>query len=159
MTKCPAMHSFPGLKISVGCMISLALLPLGGGHHAESISSPCCLLTVAKFGKCLSCMHWDNSSSAPAAQCAGVSSTFLEVGAAAHQALGCITWGKKNPGAVGATLAEAQSDSQKSSNLSKFKRSSTLGRVCYCPGDHMPLTLLIVIWCKQGRGCRQHARL
>lgn len=95
MTKCPAMHSFPGLKISVGCMISLALLPLGGGHHAESISSPCCLLTVAKFGKCLSCMHWDNSSSAPAAQCAGVSSTFLEVGAAAHQALGCITWGKK----------------------------------------------------------------
>lgn len=73
------------------------------------------------------------------------------------------TWvynlGKKNPGAVGATLAEAQSDSQKSSNLSKFKRSSTLGRVCYCPGDHMPLMLLIVIWCKQGRGCRQHARL
>lgn len=70
--------------------------------------------------------------------------------------------GKKTPGAVGTTLAEAQSDSftsQKSSNLPKFKESSSLGRVCYCPGDPMPLILLTVIWCKQGGGCRQQARL
>lgn len=33
-------------------------------------------------------MGWDNSSSAPAAQRAGVPSAFLEVTAAAHQALG-----------------------------------------------------------------------
>lgn len=41
ITKCPAMHCFPGLKISVGCVISRALLPLGWGHHAESMLNPC----------------------------------------------------------------------------------------------------------------------
>lgn len=158
MTKCPAMHHFPGLKISVGCMISLALHPLGGGHHAESMLSPCPLPGASS--------QWPNLGNA-CPECTGTTAAqhlLLSVQGGQHLPGGCScstpsTRAKKNPGAVGATLAEAKSDSQKSSNLSKFERSSTLGRACNCPGDHLPLTLLTVKWCKQGRGCQQPARL
>lgn len=47
MTKCPAMHSFSGLKTSVGCMISLALLPLGVVGHAEMIRVGCPLTSLS----------------------------------------------------------------------------------------------------------------
>lgn len=41
------MHSFSGLKTSVGCMISLALLPLGVVGHAEMIRVGCPLTSLS----------------------------------------------------------------------------------------------------------------
>lgn len=139
MTKCLAMHSFPGLKISVGCLILLLCFLLVGGH--AEIARVGCPLPAASS-------QWSNLGNA-CPVCTGTRRAqhpLLSMHRCQHLPGGCICitprLGQKHPGAVGATLAEAPSHSftcQKRSDLSKFKRSSTLGRVCYCPGDQMPL--------------------
>lgn len=135
MTKCPAMHSFSGLKTSVGCMISLALLPLGVGGHAEMTRAGCPLTSLSLLPPQRG-QIWEmpvlyglgqQQLSTCCSACRGAQR--LPGG---YSCSTPSTWAKKNPGAVGATLAEARSDSftcQKSPNLSKFERRATLDGV------------------------------